>query len=95
MMVECLKHEGTSHSSSDLLKICVKMEASWSAQIFRQAGDTVWAWCFPSFVLSEDLAHIFFTYLNCRCGGEGVAGCVNGCVERCSGWVWGDFSNLQ
>ncbi len=25
MMVECLKHEGTSHSSSDLLKIFVKM----------------------------------------------------------------------
>ncbi len=40
MMVEHLKHEGTSHSSSDLLKICVKMGASWSAQVFRQAGDT-------------------------------------------------------
>ncbi len=40
MMVECLKHEGTSHSSSDLLKICVKMGASRSAQVFRQAGDT-------------------------------------------------------
>ncbi len=39
-MVERLKHEGTSHSSSDLLKICVKMVASWSAQVFRQAGDT-------------------------------------------------------
>ncbi len=40
MMVERLKHEGTSHSSSDLLKIFVKMGASWSAQIFRQAGVT-------------------------------------------------------
>ncbi len=40
MMVERLKHEGPSHSSSDLLKICVKMGASWSAQVFRQAGDT-------------------------------------------------------
>ncbi len=40
MMVECLKHEGTSQSSSDLLKICVKMGANWSAQVFRQAGDT-------------------------------------------------------
>ncbi len=40
MMVERLKHEGTSHSSSDLLKICVKMGASWSAQVLRQAGDT-------------------------------------------------------
>ncbi len=35
-------HEGTSHSSSDLLKICVKkMVASWSVQVFRQAGDTL------------------------------------------------------
>ncbi|XP_052403453.1 tripartite motif-containing protein 16-like [Carassius gibelio] len=40
MMVERLRHEGTSHSSSDLLKICVKMGASWSAQDFRQAGVT-------------------------------------------------------
>ncbi len=38
MMVERLKHEGTSHSSRDLLKICVKMGASWSAQDFRQTG---------------------------------------------------------
>lgn len=30
--MERLKHEGTSHSSSDLLKICVKMGVSWSAQ---------------------------------------------------------------
>ncbi len=82
MMVEHLKHEGTSHSSSDLLKICVKMVASWSAQVFRQAG--VWAWCFPSIVLFEDLAHVVFTYLQCRCGGRGVAGGVNGV-----------FSNLQ
>ncbi len=37
MIVEHLKHEGTSHSSSDLLKIFVKMGASWSAQDFRQA----------------------------------------------------------
>ncbi len=33
MMVERLKHEGTSHSSSDLLKICVKMGASWSVSV--------------------------------------------------------------
>ncbi len=38
MMMEHLKHEGTLHSSSDLLKICVKMGTSWSAQDFRQAG---------------------------------------------------------
>ncbi len=40
-MVECLKHEGTSHSSSDMLKIFVKMGACWSAQVLRQAGDTL------------------------------------------------------
>ncbi len=39
-MVERLKHEETSHSSSDLLKIFVKMGASWSAQDFRQTGVT-------------------------------------------------------
>ncbi len=40
MMVERLKHEGSLHSSSYLLKICVKMMASWSAQDFRQADVT-------------------------------------------------------
>ncbi len=70
MMVESLKHEGTSHSSSDLLKICVKVGASWSAQDFRQAGVTVWAWCLFPFLLLEDLAHLVFADLNCRCVGE-------------------------
>ncbi len=41
MMVERLKHEGTSHSSSDLLNNFVKIGASWSAQDFRQAGVTL------------------------------------------------------
>ncbi len=40
MMVERLKQEGTSHSSSDLLKINVKMDDSWTAQALRQAGET-------------------------------------------------------
>ncbi len=40
MMVEHLKHEETSHSCSDLLKIFVKMGVSWSAQDFRQTGVT-------------------------------------------------------
>ncbi len=40
MRVERLNHERTSHSSSDLLKICEKMGASWSAQVFKQAGVT-------------------------------------------------------
>ncbi len=34
------EHEGSSHSSRDLLKICVKMGATWSAQVFRQTGVT-------------------------------------------------------
>ncbi len=61
MMVGHLKHEGTSHSSSDLLKIFVKMGASWSAQVLRQAGD--------------NLACVIFTYFQCRCGGGGGGGC--------------------
>ncbi len=57
-MVEHLKQEGTSHSSSDLLKINVKLDDSWTAQVLRQAGET------PSgplaFLLSpEDFAYIF------------------------------------
>ncbi len=40
MMVERLKHEGTSRSSCDLFKIFVKIGASWSAQDFRQTGVT-------------------------------------------------------
>ncbi len=39
MMVERLKQQRTSHSCRNLLKICVKMEASWSAQTFRQAEE--------------------------------------------------------
>ncbi len=41
MMVDLLKQEGTSHSSSDLLNICVKMGARWSAQVFKQARVTL------------------------------------------------------
>ncbi len=39
MMVERLKQHGILHSSRDLLKICVKIGASWSSQTFRQAGE--------------------------------------------------------
>ncbi len=58
-----------------------------------QAGccHTVWAWCLPSLVLFEDLAYVIFSYLQCRCGERGVAGGVNGCVERCPEQVWGDL----
>lgn len=39
---DCVMFEagGTSHSSSDRLKICVKMLTGWSAQTFRQEGET-------------------------------------------------------
>ncbi len=92
MMVECLKHEGTSHSSSDLLKIFVKMGASWSAQDFRQAGVTpsgpgaFFLFCFQkTWRTSSSLIWI------AGLGERGVAGGVNGFVERCSGRVWGVF----
>ncbi len=38
--MERLKQEGTSQSSSDLLKISVKMDGSWTAKALRQAGET-------------------------------------------------------
>lgn len=33
--MESLKQPGTSHSSRDVLKICVKTGASWSVQAFK------------------------------------------------------------
>ncbi len=86
MMVEHLNHEGTLHGSSDLLKIFVKMGASWSAQVLRQDVDT----------LSGPGAFLLLFSLKTWCtssslifslgvGERGVAGGVNGCVERCSG----------
>ncbi len=79
MIVERLKYEGTSHSSRDLLKICVKMGASWSAQDFRQTGVK------PSGPVAILLLFILETLcmsssLICSaCVGEvGVAGGMNG-----------------
>ena len=40
-MVEVLKHRGTWHCSSDLLKRAVNTGASWSAHDLRVAGDTL------------------------------------------------------
>ncbi len=56
MMVEHLKPQGTSHSSRDRLKICVKMGASWSAQTFSQAGE----------ILSGPEAFLDFCFLKTR-----------------------------
>ncbi len=65
--MERLKQEGTSHSSSDLLKINVKMDDSWTAQALRAGWrDTVWAFGFPYLLSPEDFAYIFFTDLDYR-----------------------------
>ncbi len=39
MIVEHLKQYGTLHSSRDLLNICLKIGASWSAETLNQAGE--------------------------------------------------------
>ncbi len=83
MMVERLKHEGTSHSSSDLLKICVKMGGAADQHRFCPGAFLL------LFFLKTWHTHLFAD-LNCSCGGEGGCwSCVNGCVERCSGRMWG------
>ncbi len=57
--MERLKLEGTSHSSSDLSKINVKMNDSWTAQALRQAGETPSG---PPYLLSpEDFDYIIFS----------------------------------
>ncbi len=82
-MVERLKHEGTSHSSSDLLKICVKMGVSWSAQVFRQAGDTQSG---PGAFLLLFFLKTWHTPSSLICsagvGERGVAGGVNGVFSQ-------------
>ncbi len=85
MMVERLKHERTSHGSSDLLKICVKKRTSWSAQDFRQTGVT------PS---GPD-AFILLFILKTLCTSSSLI-CSAGVGERgVAGGVNGVFSNLQ
>ncbi len=84
-MVEHLKHEGTSHSSSDLLKICVKMGVSWSAQDFRQTGVTP----------SGSGAFLLLFFLKTWCTSSSLI-CSAGVGERgVAGGVNGVFSNLQ
>ncbi len=96
MMVEHLKHEGTSPKSSDTLKIFVKMGASWPAQVLRQVGDTqsgpgAFLLLFSLKTWRTSSSLIFGAGLE----ESGVAGGVDGCVERCSRWEWGVFPNLQ
>ncbi len=89
MMVERLKHEGTLHSSSDLLKIFVKMGASWSAQVLTLSGP-------DAFLLLFFLKTWLTSYsLICSAGvrERGVTGGVNTCVERWSASVWQGFKS--
>ncbi len=84
MLVEHLKHGGTSHSSSDLLKICVKMGASLSAQVLRQAGDTPCAGAFLLLFSLKTWRMSSSLIFSVGVGKRGVAGGVNYCGERCS-----------
>ncbi len=96
-MVEHLKHEGTSHSSSDLLKICVKMGASWSAQDFRQTGVTPSGpGAFLLFFFLKTLCRSSSLICSAGVGDRRVAGGVNGVQIVCQllilhsagGWWW-------
>ncbi len=62
MMVERLKQPEASYSSRDLLKILVKMVASWSTQTFRQAGETLSGpEALLDFYFLKTQVHIFYT----------------------------------
>ncbi len=100
-MVERLKQQGTSHSSKDLFKICVKMGASWSAQTFRQAGEipsgpeTFLDFCFLKTRFTSSTQTLNAGRMVGE-GGSGVAGGVGECVKCRSERVLGvnlAFSN--
>ncbi len=96
MLVERLKQEGTSYNSRDLLKICVKMEASRLAQVFKQDGVTPsgpGAFLLLLFLKTWDTSSSLIW--STGVGERGVAWGVNGCVERWSGWVGGGFQNYN
>ncbi len=93
-MVERLKQEGTSHSSSDLLKINVKMDDSWTAQALRQAGETpsgplaFLIFCLLKTLLTSS-SQILITGWETVGGREREGEGVDGCVVGWSEWVWG------
>ena len=69
MMVELLKHEGSSHSSRDLLNICVYIGASCEAQTLRQDGETLSGPAALRLCLRNTYnMHLFLTYDE---GGDG------------------------
>ncbi len=72
---------GLMHSSSDQLKICVEIGASWSAQVLRQAGDTLSGPGALLFLFSLKTWHTSSSLIfSAGVGLRGVAGVVNGCV---------------
>ena len=69
MMVDVLKHVGTEQSSSDLLKMLVKIGASWSQQCFRVNRETLFGPNFFYHLLSaEKPVNILFVAFYSRCG---------------------------
>ncbi len=68
------------------------MGASWSAQVLRQAGKTLSGPGAFLLLFSLKTWRMSSSPISSAGVGErGVAGGVNGCVERCSGQVWGVF----
>lgn len=59
IIMEYLREDGTLLSSKDLLKICVKMGVSRSAQTLRQESDTH----FWDFITERADAHLFHSSL--------------------------------
>ncbi len=75
--------------------LCEDGGASWSAQVFRQAGVLPSGPCALLLLFFLKTWHTSSSLvLSTVVGERGVAGGVNGCIERWSGRVWGD-SNLQ
>ncbi len=83
MMVGRLKQQGTSHSSRDLLKICVKMGASWSAQTFRPAGEIPSG---PEAILDFCFLKTRFTSSTQTLSADRMVG-EGGREGGCGGWV--------
>lgn len=92
MIVERLKQQGTSHCSNDLLRICVKTGASWSAQAFRQADEmpsgpeAFLVFCFLKTRLTSSTQTLSLGWMT-EGGRRGVAGGDGGCVKCTSEWV--------
>lgn len=65
--MEHLKEERSSHKVSDLLKICVKMAASWSPQgLQTEVRDAIWAWGFSWSLTLKESQDILLTDAACR-----------------------------